>query len=330
MKKLLLFFLILSLLLSCGCASSLPAVTEDATATAEVTTKKAPAEKTSEDLLDVSQISPLLANKNWDGKTLKVLSVGNSFARNATKVLYQIARTEGVEEIVLGNLHIGGCPISRHYELSQSGAAEYAYYKNTTGTWEKTDNVAMKTALLDEDWDYITITSTPGQEGDPKFYEGCLDGLIAFLRANKTNPDAPIGYHMTWAFPNGSPSSAMKLHNNSRTVMFNAITDTTQNHIMKKYDLDFLLASGTAIENARSVMGQVFTKDDGYHMNTYGEYVTGYMYFAAITGKPLSELKFKPNYITETSRVTIARAVNAALHDPFAATDLSTQPLLLK
>ncbi len=330
MKKLLLFFLILSLLLSCGCASALPAVTEDATATAEVTTKKAPVKKTSEDHLDVSQISPLLANKNWDGKTLKVLSVGNSFARNATKVLYQIARAEGVEEIVLGNLHIGGCPISRHYELSQSGAAEYAYYKNTTGTWEKTDNVAMKTALLDEDWDYITITSTPGQEGDPKFYEGCLDGLIAFLRANKTNPDAPIGYHMTWAFPNGSPSSAMKLHNNSRTIMFNAITDTTQNHIMKKYDLDFLLASGTAIENARSVMGQVFTKDDGYHMNTYGEYVTGYMYFAAITGKPLSELKFKPNYITETSRVTIARAVNAALHDPFAATDLSSQPLFLK
>ena len=127
--------------------------------------------------------------------------MGNSFARNATKVLYQIAKAEGVEEVVLGNLHIGGCPISKHYALSQSGAAEYSYYKNTTGTWEKTENVNMLHGLLDEDWDYITITSTPGQEGNPKFYEGCLDGLIAFLRANKTNPDAPIGYHMTWAFP---------------------------------------------------------------------------------------------------------------------------------
>lgn len=322
MKKPLLFFLILTLLLSCGCTSSLPAVTEGADTTEEITAEKAPDEKTEEELLDVSEISPYLANKNWDGKTLKVLSVGNSFARNATKVLYQIAKAEGVEEVVLGNLHIGGCPISKHYELSQSGAAEYSYYKNTTGTWEKTENVAMLTALLDEDWDYITITSTPGQEGDPKFYEGCLDGLIAFLRANKTNPDAPIAYHMTWAFPNGSPSSVMRLHNNSRTVMFNAITDTTQNHIMKKYDVDFLIASGTAVENARSAMGQVFTKDDGYHMNTPGEYVTGYMYFAAITGKPLSELKYKPDYIKPESRVIIARAVNAALHDPFAATDL--------
>ena len=325
MKKLLLFFLIVSLLFSSSCTSSLTAGTDGSADTAETTTKKTSAKKTGEELLDVSEISPLLANKNWDGKTLKVLSVGNSFARNATKVLFQIAKAEGVEEIVLGNLHIGGCPISRHYELSQSGAPEYSYYKNTTGTWEMTANVAMKTALLDEDWDYITITSTPGQEGNPKFYEGCLDGLIAYLRANKTNPDAPIGYHMTWAFPNGSPSSVLGLHKQSRTVMFNDIVDTTQNHIMKKYDLDFLLASGTAVENARSVLGQVFTLTDGYHMNTYGEYVTGYMYFAAITGKPLTELKYKPNYITPTSRVTIARAVNAALHDPFAATDLRTQ-----
>lgn len=322
MKKIIFLFLALLLLLTCGCTSSL---TEKPLETKEAATEnveKAPVKKTQENLLDVSEVVPYLTNKNWDGKTLKVLSVGNSFARNATKVLYQIAKQEGVEEIVLGNLHIGGCPISRHYELSQSGAAEYSYYKNTTGTWEKTDNVAMKTALLDEDWDYITITSTPGQEGNPKFYEGCLDGLIAYLRANKTNPDAQIGYHMTWAFPNGSPSSVMKLHDNSRTKMFSDITDTTQNHIMKKYDLDFLIAGGTAVENARSVMGQVFTKEDGYHMNTPGEYVTGYMYFAAITGKPLTELKYKPNYITAESRVVIARAVNAALNDPFAATDL--------
>lgn len=330
MKKILLFLIALSLLLSCGCASSLPAEVPTAEETKTETKENTPAKKTEEALLDVGEITPYLTNKSWDGKTLKVLSVGNSFARNATKVLYQIAKQEGVEEIVLGNLHIGGCPISRHYELSQSGAAEYAYYKNTTGTWEKTENVAMMTALQDEEWDYITITSTPGQEGDPKFYEGCLDGLIAFLRANKTNPEAKIAYHMTWAFPNASQSSVMKLHGNSRVNMFNAITDTTQNHIMTKYDLDFLIASGTAVENSRSSLGEVFTKDDGYHMNTYGEYVTGYMYFAAITGKPLTELKFKPNYISDTSRVVIARAVNAALHDPFAATDLRDQPVLLK
>ena len=322
MKKILLFLLIFTMILSCGCGSSLPEANGQTATTEKVTAEKEPAKKQESTLLDVSEVTPYLTNKNWDGKTLKVLSIGNSFARNANKVLYQIAKAEGVEEIVLGILGIGGCPISKHYALSQSDAAEYTYYKNTAGTWEKTENVSMSTGLADEDWDYITITSTPGQEGIPSCYEGCLDGLIAYLRANKTNPDAPIGYHMSWAFPNNSPSSALPKYGGTRTHMYNAIIDTTQDHIMKKYDVDFLLATGTAIENARSVMGECFTLDDGYHMNTAGEYVTGYMFFAALTGKPLQELKYKPSYIKPESRVTIARAVNAALHDPFAATDL--------
>ncbi|MBE6713344.1 MAG: DUF4886 domain-containing protein [Ruminococcaceae bacterium] len=324
MKKVLLHLLILATLFSCACASEeIKPAPAPAGETAEAAAEKKPAQKKEPVLLDVSEIDPILVNKNWDGKSLKVLCVGNSFARNATKVLYQIAKREGVEEIVLGNLHIGGCPISRHYELSQSGAAEYAYYKNTTGTWEKTENVAMMTALLDEDWDVITITSTPGQEGFPECYVGCLDGLIAFLRANMTNPDAQIGYHMSWAFPSDSPSSALPKYGGTRRMMYDAIMDTTENHIMKKYDVDFLLPTGTAVENARSILGESFCAEDGYHLNSAGEYVAGYMFFASITGKPLTELKMKSTVVTESSRVVIAKAVNAALHQPFNTTDIS-------
>ena len=253
---------------------------------------------------------------------LKILGLGNSFSWDATTYLDRIAG-----DLYVRNLHIGGCSLEGHVDKIRNKKAWYEFQAQGVKIGEKT--VSANDIIASEDWDYITITSTPGQEGNPKFYEGCLDGLIAFLRANMTNPEAQIGYHMTWAFPDGSPSSAMRLHNNSRTQMFNDIVDTTQNHIMKKYDVDFLLASGTAVENARSSLGQVFTKEDGYHMNTYGEYVTGYMYFAALTGKPLNELKFKPNYISETSRTIIARAVNAALHDPFAETDLKSDPVFL-
>ena len=56
-------------------------------------------------------------NTKWDGKSLKVLCVGNSFARNATKVLYQIAQAHGVEEIVLGILYIGGCSVETHWKM---------------------------------------------------------------------------------------------------------------------------------------------------------------------------------------------------------------------
>ena len=57
----------------------------------------------------------VLYNTKWDGKSLRVLCVGNSFARNATKVLYQIAQAHGVQEIVLGILYIGGCTVETHW-----------------------------------------------------------------------------------------------------------------------------------------------------------------------------------------------------------------------
>ena len=198
-----------------------------------------------------------------------------------------------------------------------------AYYKNTTGDWVQTYNYTVERALLDEEWDVITLTSTPGQEGIPSYYEGCLDGLIAYLRKNMPNPEAPIGYHMSWAYPDDSPSSGLSKQGGTNKKMYEAIINTTENHIMKLYDVDFLLPTGTAIQNTRATLGEVFFLEDGYHMNPAGEYVTGYMFFASLTGRPLEELKLKSTVVTAPTRVIIAKAVNAALESPFQASDIS-------
>ncbi len=321
MKKITLIFLAFCLLLCCGCSSSLPA--EEKTTEEKTAETVADSKKDENGLLDVSGIKPVFYNEKWDGKTLKVLSIGNSFARNATKHLYYIAKHEGIEEITLGVLGIGGCSIQSHYDNAMSNAPLYTYYKNTDGTWSETPETTMLQGLLDEDWDVITLTSTPGQEGIPSYYEGCLDGLISYLRKNKTNPDAPIGYHMSWAYPDNSPSSGLSKQGGTNKKMYAMITDTTQNHIMTKYDIDFLLPTGTAIQNTRSTLGEVFFLADGYHLNTAGEYAAGYMFFASLTGKPLTELKFRINAVTDKSRVVIAKAVNAALEKPFETSDIN-------
>ena len=326
MKKVLFFLLALTLLCTAGCGSAAlseePAATASApTATVEKETEKAV--KKDNGKLDVSEIQPVLYNPKWDGKTLKVLSIGNSFARNATKVLYQIAKKEGIEEITLGVLAIGGCSIQSHYDNAMSNAPLYTYYKNTTGTWEQTPETTMMDGLLDEEWDVITLTSTPGQEGIPSYYEGCLDGLIAYLRENMPNPDAPIGYHMSWAYPDNSPSSGLSKQGGTNKKMYEAIINTTENHIMKLYDVDFLLPTGTAIQNTRPILNEVFFLEDGYHLNVAGEYIAGYMFFASLTGRPLEELKMKSTVVTDTTRVVIAKAVNAALEAPFQTSDLS-------
>lgn len=306
MKKitsLLLVFVLLLSLCACGGETAAPAT--------EPTTEPVPAN--------------IYYNTKWDGKSLKVLCVGNSFARNATKVLYQIAQAHGVEEIVLGILYIGGCSVETHWKNAQSGEPAYNYYKNTMGLWDMTTNITMREGLQDEDWDVITITQGQGLYGVPKSYDGCLEELIGYLNANKTNPDAQLAFHMTWAFPKDSTIERFQYYANDQKVMFKCIVDTARDRILPTEGIDFLLPSGSAIQNARTVMGDVFSSGDRFHLGALGEYVAGYTWFVYLTGQPIDELKYIDNAVgsSEATHRVILEAVNAALYDPFTVTDVS-------
>ena len=306
MKKitsLLLVFVLLLSLCACGGETAAPAT--------EPTTEPVPAN--------------IYYNTKWDGRSLKVLCVGNSFARNATKVLYQIAQAHGVEEIVLGILYIGGCSVETHWKNAQSGAPTYNYYKNTMGLWDMTTNITMCEGLQDENWDVITITQGQGLYGVPKSYDGCLEELIGYINTNKTNPDAQLAFHMTWAFPKDSTIERFQYYANDQKVMFKCIADTARDWILPTEGIDFLLPSGSAIQNARTVMGDVFSSGDRFHLGALGEYVSGYVWFSYLTGQPIDELKYIDNSVgssEETLRV-ILEAVNAAFRDPFTVTDVS-------
>lgn len=264
-------------------------------------------------------------NTKWDGKTLKVLCIGNSFARNATKVLYQIAQAHGVEEIVLGILYIGGCSVETHWQNTQSGASVYQYYKNTIGLWEMTESTNFLYGLQDEDWDVITITQGQGLYGVPKSYDGCLEELIGYVNANKTNPEAQIAFHMTWAFPKDSTIERFTYYANDQDVMFKCIVDTARDRILPTEGVDFLLPSGSVIQNARTAMGDVFSAGDRFHLAALGEYVSGYVWFSYLTGQPIEKLLYIDDSVgtSATTHQQILDAVNGAFRDPFTVTDVS-------
>ena len=313
MKKLLCVLLSALMLLSlCACGGEAqPAQTPSPTTTAAPTTEPAPAE--------------VYYNTKWDGKTLKVLCVGNSFARNATKVLYQIAEAHGVEEIVLGVLHIGGCTVEKHWNNAQSEAAAYKYYKNTTGEWKLTENATLLYGLQNEQWDVITITQGQGLYGIPKSYDGCLEELIGYINENKTNPDSQIAFHMTWAFPQDSTNERFNHYANDQMTMFQCIVDTARERILPTEGIDFLLPSGSAIQNGRTALGDIFSDDDRFHMGKIGEYVCGYVWFSYLTGQSIDELKYIDPSVApmKSSHQPILDAVNAAFVDPFTITDVS-------
>ena len=312
MKKLLcLLFSVLLLLSLCACSG------ESSDATAAPTTQTVP----------VTEPAPanVYYNTKWDGKSLKVLCVGNSFARNATKVLYQIAQAHGVQEITLGILYIGGCSVETHWLNAQSGEAKYQYYKNTIGAWELMENVTFNYGLQDEQWDVITITQGQGLYGVPSSYDGCLEELIGYLNTYKTNPNAQIAFHMTWAFPKDSTIERFNYYANNQDTMFKCIVETALDRILPTEGVDFLLPSGSVIQNARTAMGDVFSASDRFHLGALGEYVSGYVWFSYLTGQPIDELKYIDNSVgsSEDTRQIILDSINAAFRDPFTVTDVS-------
>ena len=60
-------------------------------------------------------------------KALKVLAIGNSFSVDAMEHLAVVAKAAGIEEIILGNLYIGGCSIDTHVGNANTGAKAYTY-----------------------------------------------------------------------------------------------------------------------------------------------------------------------------------------------------------
>lgn len=301
MKKFLCVLLCIFLL--CGCAA--PAAEESAPTTTATT----------------SQISDALLS---DDNTLKVLAIGNSFSNNTTRFLYDIAKAEGVENIVLGRLHIGGCSLQKHVTCAKNNTPEYAYFKNTTGEWEKVENATLLYGLQDEEWDIITMQQNSGNSGLPDTYEPYLSQLIEYVNTNKTNPDAKLVWHMTWAYQQNCDQSTFANYANSQDTMYQCIIEANRQKIVCSSAFSAIIPAGTAVQNARtSFLGDTLTKD-GYHLNELGEFIGGYMWYATFTGKTLSEVKLDkiPGSIslTEENKAVILEAVNNALLNPMEVT----------
>lgn len=259
-----------------------------------------------------------------DGNTLKVLAIGNSFSNDTTEYLFNIAKAEGMTDVVIGRLYIGGCSLETHVNNANTNASAYDYYKNTAGTWDLLQSATMLYALQDEQWDIITLQQNSGNSGQAGTYTPYLEQLITYVNENKTNPNARLVWNMTWAYQKGSTKSGFAPYNNDQMTMYNAILDAVESQVVTNEDIFKIIPVGTAIQNARtSYFGDNLTRDT-YHLNDLGKVIGAYTWYALFTEKPLEAINLEkiPGviYLTDDHKAVILEAVNAAIETPFAVT----------
>ncbi len=156
-------------------------------------------------------------------KSLKILAIGNSFSNNALEYLPILARELGIEEIIVGKLYRGSCTVDRHWSDAQTGADYESFQVNKTGdaNWitYAAGQRSLNFALQLYDWDIITFQQASGTSGMESSL-GNLQNLIDFVNARKTNPNAKLYWHMTWAYSQFSNHGSFPNYDKDQIKMF--------------------------------------------------------------------------------------------------------------
>ena len=258
--------------------------------------------------------------QNWnDDGALKILAIGNSFSDDSMQYVYQVAAAAGVDNIVLGNLYIGGCTLATHLNNATNDSASYEYRTNSNGTWSTTKNYKISDAVKSEDWDFITFQQASGSSGmDTTYYT--LEKLIDIVEP--LNPSARLAWHMTWAYQQDSTHSEFVKYDKDQMTMYNSIVNAVKTKVLTENRIEIVIPAGTSIQNVRtSYIGDTLTRD-GYHLSyDLGRFIGSLTYVKALTGLSIDGLTYMPTGVNANQQAVAIECVNNALLKPFEITN---------
>jgi hypothetical protein len=186
---------------------------------------------------------PPSAVQAQEKKTVRVLSIGNSFSRNATQHLAKLVEAGG-HELIHTDLVIGGASFEVHADkadLHESGTDKQAgLYSNGLGLREN---------LRAEQWDFVTIQQASIKSHDYSTYQPYAGRLADRIR--KLAPGARLLVHQTWAYrvddprftkPSGSPGEPRTQEEMHRglTAAYNRIAKELGGDVIPVGDAFFL------------------------------------------------------------------------------------------
>lgn len=114
----------------------------------------------------------------------KILTIGNSFAENATRYLAAIRAAEPGVDLVVGKANLGGCSLEKHWNLVEQCdlLPEVKPYNFTYVGREGSEPATLRDALRAETWDYVTFQQVSDKNWQPETYYPYLDKLHALVR----------------------------------------------------------------------------------------------------------------------------------------------------
>ena len=318
MKRLLCFVLVFCMMAVLICSCSNNTSNGSSQNTSDSTSSTSSTESTASSTFEEPMKEPTSIPKS-----IKILAIGNSFSVDAVEYLWDMLDAAGIEEIVIGNLYIGGCSLDTHWSNMSSNSNAYTFYYNNSGKWETQTKKSVLYALQLDEWDYITVQQASPESGKPDSL-GNLQNVLNYVKNNKTNEEAEIYWHMTWAYQTTSHHSNFPDYGNNQMTMYNAITSTVKDHVVG-YDLiEGIIPSGTAVQNLRTSYLDDSLNVDTYHMSLgTGRDAVALTWFSFFTGIDARYIDWVPEEYPKIAedKAAISNAVNMAIKAPYEITN---------
>ncbi|MCQ2742681.1 MAG: DUF4886 domain-containing protein [Bacilli bacterium] len=270
--------------------------------------------------------TPSISSEEPVSKKLKVLTIGNSFGEDTIKYVPSICEGLGVEYTV-AHMFIGGCSMALHKQNCDTDAATYRYYKNWGEGWMEKQNVAISTAIAEEDWDYVLFN---GLSGETDVEGGYNDYLLKYVGVRSKNPNVKLGFNFTFSYNQDNPPTLefnewffnyYKRYDFNSVKMYNAGSTAMKNYLDTSKLCDFILPVATSVQNAKTIFTENEIHRDYIHMSHFlGRYICGLTFVYYFTG--LTGTTFYPSYVSKEEADIAETCVKAALENPWTITTI--------
>lgn len=149
-------------------------------------------------VLVLAASSPAMAQKPVEEpKTVRLLTVGNSFSMDATKFLEQVTEAAG-DVLIHHQAVISGGTLQQHVEKYQKHESDP---EDPAGLYPT--KKSLKEELTAEPWDFITIQQASIRSHNIETYRPHARELYDIIK--KHAPEATVIVHETWAYRSDDP-----------------------------------------------------------------------------------------------------------------------------
>lgn len=290
------------------------------------------------------------APRQGETKTVRLLTIGNSFSKNATRFLGDLAKA-GEYSLIHRPIIVGGASLELHATKAQAHERDP---EDKDGLYA--NGRSLEQELCDGPWDFVTIQQASIKSHDVETFRPFAAWLNDCIRKNA--PGAKVLIHETWAYrcddprftsPSGKPGEPT-----SQEAMYRGIreaygtiaqelgvrripvgdafllSDTDREWGFRPdTSFDFKTARYPALPDQTHSLhvgwqwktlkdGTKVIRMDGHHANTTGEYLGGCVWFEVLFGASVVGNSFVPRglnpayarFLQETAHRAVARAAS--------------------